>query len=71
MGIAIKEGVLKVGTPLCVEHRGHVDPKTGMQAYLDIGRVMSMEVRILCIYIHLYTHIERESERERDVCIGR
>ena len=34
---------LQVGTPLCVERRGQKDPLTGKQAYLDIGRVMSIE----------------------------
>ena len=32
-----------MGTPLCVERRGQKDPLTGKQAYLDIGRVMSIE----------------------------
>jgi translation initiation factor 5B len=44
VGLAVKEGTLKRGTPLCVERRGMKDPDTGLQAYLDIGRVMSMEV---------------------------
>ena len=44
VGLAVREGVLKLGTPLCVERRGQKDPVTGMQAYLDIGRVLSMEV---------------------------
>jgi len=43
VGLNIREGTLKRGTPLCVERRGQKDPETGMQAYLDIGRVMSME----------------------------
>merc|ERR1712087_514254 len=43
VGLSVKEGVLKRGTPLCVERRGMKDPETGLPAYLDIGRVVSME----------------------------
>merc|ERR1719183_2369583 len=44
VGMTVKEGTLKRGTPLCVERKGHKDPATGLQAYLDIGRVASLEV---------------------------
>ena len=41
--MTVKEGVLKRGTPLCVERKGVRDEKTGLQAYLDIGRVATLE----------------------------
>jgi len=44
VGMNIKEGTLKKGTPLCVDRRGHKDPETGLQAYLDIGRVIGIEI---------------------------
>ena len=44
VGMNIKEGVLKKGTPICVEKRGYKDPETGLQAYLDIGRVIGLEI---------------------------
>ena len=44
VGMTVKEGTLKRGTPLCVERRGHRDPKTGLQEYIDIGRVVSCEL---------------------------
>ena len=43
VGMTVKEGVLKRGTPLCVERKGVRDEKTGLQAYLDIGRVATLE----------------------------
>jgi len=43
VGMTVREGVLKRGTPLCVERRGQKDPETGLQAYLDIGRVIGLE----------------------------
>ena len=43
MGMQVKEGVLKRGTPVCVERRGQKEAN-GLQSYLDIGRVMSLEV---------------------------
>ena len=43
VGMTVKEGVLKRGTPLCVERKGVRDEKTGLQAYLDIGRVTTLE----------------------------
>ncbi len=43
VGLLVKEGTLKRGTPLCVERRGQKDPTTGLQAYLDIGRISSIE----------------------------
>ena len=42
--MTIKEGNLRRGTPLCVERKGQKDPATGLQAYLDIGRVSSLEI---------------------------
>ena len=42
VGMTVKEGVLKRGTPLCVERRGHTDAN-GLQSYLDIGRVIGLE----------------------------
>ena len=42
--MTVKEGNLRRGTPLCVERRGQKDPATGLQAYLDIGRVASLEI---------------------------
>ena len=44
VGMNVREGNLRKGTPLCVERRGQKDPNTGLQAYLDIGRVIGMEV---------------------------
>lgn len=44
VGMNIKEGTLRRGTPLCVERRGQKDPNTGLQAYIDIGRVSSLEI---------------------------
>jgi len=44
VGMVVKEGNLRRGTPLCVEKRGAKDPTTGLQAYIDIGRVASLEV---------------------------
>jgi len=44
VGMKIKEGTLKKGTPICVERRGQRDPSTGLQAYLDIGRVIGIEI---------------------------
>ena len=44
VGMTIKEGNLRRGTPLCVERKGQKDPATGLQAYLDIGRVSSLEI---------------------------
>ena len=44
VGMTVKEGTLRRGTPLCVERRGQKDPNTGLQAYLDIGRVASLEI---------------------------
>jgi translation initiation factor 5B len=44
VGMNVVQGTLKKGTPLCVERRGAKDPSTGLQAYLDIGRVSSIEV---------------------------
>ena len=29
---------------MCVERKGQKDPATGLQAYLDIGRVSSLEI---------------------------
>ena len=43
-GMTVKEGTLRRGTPLCVERKGQKDPNTGLQAYLDIGRVSSLEI---------------------------
>lgn len=43
VGLLVKEGTLKRGTPLCVERRGQKDPTTGLQAYLDICRISSIE----------------------------
>ena len=34
VGMTVKEGVLKRGTPLCVEKRGQTDKETGLQACL-------------------------------------
>ena len=42
VGMTVKEGVLKRGTPLCVERRGQTDAN-GLQSYLDIGRVIGLE----------------------------
>ena len=42
VGILVKEGVLKRGTPLCVERKGQPDAR-GRPTYLDIGRVTTME----------------------------
>ena len=44
VGMVVKEGSLRVGSPLCVERRGQKNPETGLQAYLDIGRVTSLEI---------------------------
>lgn len=44
VGMHIKEGTLKKGTPICVERRGQKDPTTGLQAYLDVGRVIGIEI---------------------------
>ena len=44
VGMTVKEGTLRRGTPLCVERKGQKDPNTGLQAYLDIGRVSSLEI---------------------------
>ena len=44
VGMTVMSGTLKRGTPLCVERRGHKDPNTGLQAYIDVGRVASLEV---------------------------
>ena len=44
VGMVVKEGTLRRGTPLCVERRGQKDPATGLQAYLDIGRVTGLEI---------------------------
>jgi len=44
VGMAVSEGTLKKGTPICVERRGQKDPATGLQAYLDVGRVIGIEV---------------------------
>ena len=44
VGLNVREGNLRRGTPLCVEKRGAKDPETGLQAYIDIGRVVSLEV---------------------------
>ena len=44
VGMDVKEGTLRVGTPICVERKGQKDPTTGLQAYLDIGRVIGIEI---------------------------
>ena len=44
VGMNVREGSLRVGTPLCVERKGQKDPNTGLQAFLDIGRVIGLEI---------------------------
>ena len=44
VGMTVMQGTLRRGTPICVERKGMKDPTTGLQAYLDIGRVVSLEI---------------------------
>ena len=44
VGMNVREGTLRRGTPICVERKGQRDPTTGLQAYLDIGRVIGLEI---------------------------
>jgi len=44
VGMNVREGTLRIGTPICVQRKGQKDPETGLQAYLDIGRVIGLEI---------------------------
>ena len=51
VGMIVKEGVLKKGTPICVQHRGHKDPETGLQVRMRSRRMT------MCTVLYYVSHL--------------